>query len=74
MQEANSLLTILAKSGFVGITLAAIILCGFSMWLLYKTVTNHINHSNNIFEKNAEVMTELVKTIENLRDMIRNKL
>lgn len=72
-QEATTIISNLSKSGTVGVMIALILLCGFVMWLLYRIVSNHINHSNSLFEKNASIMTELVQTIENLKDIIKLK-
>lgn len=61
--EATQLLE-LGKYGVVGVLLALIFLAGFLAWLLFKVVTNHVEHSNIAFNENTKALQKLVDIIE----------
>jgi len=54
----------LGQVGTVGVMLALIILVAFVGWMFYKFACNHVQHSNDAFNKNTEALTELTKVIE----------
>lgn len=53
----------LSQQGVAGIMIALILLCGFLAWMLYKIISNHIDHSNKSFDKNTEALIELKSAI-----------
>lgn len=57
----------LGQYGLVGVMLALIALTGSAIWILYKVVSNHINH-------NTMASTEMVKAIERLSTLIDSKI
>jgi len=60
MEELASTFTGLAKYGEVGVMLALIILCAGTVYALWKMACNHIEHTNDIFMKNTEALTQLI--------------
>jgi hypothetical protein len=61
----------LSKAGVAGIMLALIGLIFVVMKYYHTLTTNHINHSNDIFNRSIEVQTRLVDSIDELRDEIK---
>ena len=61
MEQAvvNSMIE-LSKAGLVGVMIALILLCGATIFMIYKISCNHISHTNAIFEKNTETLTKLI--------------
>lgn len=57
----------LGKYGTVGVMLALILLAAFSMYMLWKMATNHIEHSNDIFRENTSALAGLKEAIRELR-------
>lgn len=55
----------LPKYGIAGVMIALILLCGYLAFLLYKIVGNHINHSNECFDRNTKALSELGSAINN---------
>ena len=57
--ESLDAIVSLGKYGVVGVMIALILLCGITIYLLWKLATNHINHSNAVFRENTEALVEL---------------
>lgn len=66
MDQVSSLVS-LGQYGLVGVMLALILLTAFACWMLYKIVSNHIEH-------NTAASVELTKTLERLSTLIETKL
>ena len=54
----------LGQYGTVGVILALILLVALIGWLFFKFASNHVNHSNEAFNKNTEALTKLKDVIE----------
>lgn len=61
----------LSKAGVAGIMLALIGVIILVVRYYHTLTTNHISHSNELFQKNVEIQTRLVDVIEELRKDIR---
>ena len=48
-----------AKYGIWGVTILLIVLIGYIFKMFYKMVTNHMEHSNEAYNKNTEALIEL---------------
>lgn len=64
----------IAQTGAVGISLV-------SLWVLYKVLTNHTAHTNDVIEKNAESNVQLASSLSantevtrSLKETIERKL
>jgi len=55
----------LGKYGTIGVMIALILLCGTTIWMLWKMASNHITHSNEAFNKNTEALTKLIDAHNN---------
>ena len=51
---------------FGGLTLISLAL----VWLVYKLVTNHFHHTNNVIDKNTSAWVENAKSNQKLIDVI----
>lgn len=54
----------LGKYGVVGVMIALILLSGAAIYFLWKFACNHVEHSNDIMNKNTEMLTKLSTLIE----------
>lgn len=61
--DANALIN-LGKYGVIGVMLALIALSAFAIWMLWKFATNHIEHSNEAWNRNTEALTKLKDLID----------
>lgn len=68
--EAAAQIVELGKLGLVGVIMALIGLVGFTVWMLWKVTTNHIEHTNEAFNKNTEALTENTAMFKNFKDFI----
>ena len=69
--EAAAQIIELGKLGLVGIIMALIGLVGFTVWMLWKVTTNHIEHTNEAFNKNTEALVENTEIIKGLKEFIQ---
>ena len=53
----------LGKYGVVGVIIALILVIVLLIKYYHKLTTNHINHSNEIFNKNTEALTKFNETL-----------
>jgi len=60
----------LGKYGVVGIILALIALIAFVCWMFWRVTTNHIEHTNEAFNKNTEALTKNTAMFESFKDFI----
>lgn len=67
-------LTQLGQYGLIGVMLSLIALTGTSIWILYKIVSNHINHNTQSNNKNSETREVQTKVLERLATLIETKL
>lgn len=73
MEEAvSSSFFELGKYGTVGVYIALIALCAFTIHLLYKFATNHIQHSNEIFSKGIEAQTKLKDATDRNSEILKD--
>lgn len=56
---------VLVQGGAVSIALVA-------LWVIYKVVTNHFVHTNDVIEKNAESNTKLAVALNSLEKTIKD--
>ncbi len=68
--EVASQLVELGKLGVVGIILALIGLVAFVCWMFWKVTTNHIEHTNEAFNKNTEAVTKMTEGFSGIKDFI----
>ena len=61
--QKETLKLILTGGGIVGFFILAVL----SSWLYYKTVSNHINHSNEALLKNATAIEGNTKVLQSLQ-------
>lgn len=62
--EVVSQVGLLGQYELIGVMLALILLTGGTLFILYKIVSNHINHNTDATKKNTEVMSALFTLIQ----------
>ena len=55
----------LAKYGLTGVSIALIILLGFTFKLFYEFATNHVGDLMNVVQKSTEVNERLIGSVNN---------
>ncbi len=63
MSDVESIVN-LGKYGAVGVMIALILLCGATIYMLWKFATTHVEHSNMAFNENTKALTKLTAVIE----------
>ena len=68
----------LAKQGITGVAIALVALVGFTVWMLWKVTTNHIEHTNLYVQENTKAQQKSSDTndkvagaVDKLSEIIR---